>query len=96
MANSHFLSILVELSNRWDICIAAALTGLLAAFNPWSKRWTSSLFIPLGGLLLRKILLFIPVCGSISTADRIIFWSGLAYIYFLILLLLHPLFLTFR
>src|SRR5207245_2585787 len=57
----------------------------------------ASLSLPALGFLCRKLLLFVPVCGVVSTADSVVFWSGTAFLYFVVLVVVLPTFvLLFR
>jgi hypothetical protein len=82
------LEALRALADRWDFCLVMAAVGLAAAL--WSWRWRkhpAALALPAFGFLGRKLLLFVPVCGAVSTSDQVVYWSPGAYIYYLLLML---------
>src|SRR4051812_47670841 len=68
---------LTGLADRWDFCLSCAVAGLALG--------RTALAAPLLGFLCRKVLLFVPVCGAVSTADQVLFWSGGAFLYHLLL-----------
>src|SRR5262245_53118182 len=72
-----------EMANRWDFSASMAVLGLLACLPPW-RRHTSALALPACAFLLRKTLLFVPVCGAISTVDSVLFYSQGAYFFHLL------------
>ncbi len=81
------------LSDRWEF--AVALFALLFGVSHISraKPYVSVLLFPSLLLLLRKVALFVPISGAISSEDRIVFWSRGAYWYLLIMLAVHILIL---
>lgn len=85
--------LLAALSARWEV--VAPLVATLFLLNQFAKirRFASCLVFPALLLLARKLVLFIPVSGAISTEDRVLFWSPQAYWFFLALVAVHVLIL---
>lgn len=80
---------LLNLSGRWDfVATLFALTVLINRFRR-IRRFASALIFPSSLLLVRKLALYVPVSGAISSEDQVIFWSATAYWYFLALIILH-------
>ncbi|MEW6212702.1 MAG: hypothetical protein AB1631_30535 [Acidobacteriota bacterium] len=82
---------LKDLGDRWEF--AAGLFVLLFGFSYVSRArpYVTALLIPSLLLLLRKVALFVPISGAISSEDRIVFWSRGAYWYLLIMIAAHAL-----
>jgi hypothetical protein len=82
---------LINIVNRWDFTIL--LFVLILAVRRWTRigPYASALLFPSGLLLVRKLALFIPVCGSISTEDHVYFWSTSSYWYAFVFVLLNGL-----
>ena len=73
----EMLVVLHDLADRWLFCLIMAGVGIVAVLWPWRGRErTAALALPALGFLGRKLLLFVPVCGAISTPDQVVYWSA--------------------
>jgi hypothetical protein len=81
----------VSLSERWDFTILLFVVLLIASQWPRVGRNASALVFPASLLLFRKLALFLPLSGSISTEDQVFFWSTKAYWYAFVFVLLNGL-----
>jgi hypothetical protein len=79
------------LSERWDFVFVLFALTALARLSPRLRRHISAWVLPTALLLARKVVLFVPVSGAVSTEDRVVFWSATAYWYHFILLVLFVL-----
>ena len=70
------------------ICGLLAIVLALDRFG-WAKPYVSGFVFPVSLLLFRKVSLYIPLSGTLSTEDQVIFWSTYAYVYFVLLLPTH-------
>ena len=79
------------LSDRWEF--VGGLLVLVVLFNRIVRpqSYTSGLLLPVLLLFMRKLALYVPVSGTISTVDRVMFWLVDAYIYFFILMTIYAL-----
>jgi len=71
--------------------IVGASLGLVLALSrvAAARRYSSGFVVPISLLLFRKAALYIPVSGTLSTEDEVIFWSTGACVYFAMLLIVH-------
>lgn len=74
------------LGDRWDFSLLMGVVGVATTGSRW-RRQLAPLALSSFGFLFRKLFLFVPVCGAVSTADDVVFWSGSAYAYFAVVAL---------
>lgn len=72
----------------WVVSGALAVALLLSSFAR-TRPYAAGFVLPLALLLFRKIALYIPVSGALSTTDQIAFWSLTAWVFFALSLLMH-------
>ena len=75
--------------DRWEVVCGLLATVLVLDRFRRAKPYVSGFIFPLSILLFRKVSLYIPLNGTLSTEDQVIFWSTYAYVYFALLLITH-------
>jgi hypothetical protein len=72
------------LADRWDFSLAMAVLGLCPLLPPSRRRLAEACW-PALGFIVRKLGVFVPVCGAISTPDGVFFWSRSALSFYVLL-----------
>lgn len=85
MDPSPLLQLALSRADDWRWVGGAFAVALALRFLPRIGPAASGLLLPTGLLLLRKLLLFLPIPGALSTEDRVFFWSVGAAVYFVFL-----------
>jgi hypothetical protein len=70
-------------ADRPELVLGLFIVVCLLNLLDWRRTWSQGLRFPTVLFLLRTIGLYLPVSGTISSADRVVFWSGEAYFYFI-------------
>ena len=75
--------------DSWLIVSGLFATVLVLNRFRWAKPYVAGFVFPISLLLFRKVSLYIPLSGTLSTEDQVIFWSTYSYVYFALLLPAH-------
>ncbi len=75
------LETLLSISETWAVALLLFVSALALNKSERFGRYATALWFPAGLLLARKLALFIPISGSVSTEDQVFFWSTPSYWY---------------
>ncbi|MGH9854999.1 MAG: hypothetical protein ACREBD_34650, partial [Blastocatellia bacterium] len=73
--------------DSWQFVAGLLVVAAVLSRFDRTKPYVSGFVFPAFLLFFRKIALYIPLIGALSTEDQIIFWSTGAFCYFVISLL---------
>jgi hypothetical protein len=75
--------------DSWPVVTCALTLAVLLSVFDRLEPYVSGLILPISFLFLRKVALYVPVSGTLSTEDQVIFWSTGAWLYFVLFFLVY-------
>lgn len=75
--------------DSWPVVTGLFGLALILTRFQAMRPYVSGLVVPAALLFFRKVALYIPVSGTLSTEDEVFFWSTGAYLFFGLLLIVH-------